>query len=59
VKTASTVLETSETDQKNLYLMNFGIGPIEYIYICVCVAHGQVLKNKTYIYIYGLKPLES
>jgi hypothetical protein len=25
--------------------------------IYICVTHGQVLKNKTYIY--GLKPLES
>jgi hypothetical protein len=38
---------------KNRHSTDFGVGPIEYIY----VAHGQVLKNKTYIY--GLKPLES
>jgi hypothetical protein len=32
VKTASTVLETSEA-AKNRYSMDFGIGPIEYIYV--------------------------
>jgi hypothetical protein len=29
--------------------MNFGVGPIEYIYVCVCayvcVVHGQVIKS--------------
>jgi hypothetical protein len=43
---------------KNWYSMDFGVGPIEYIYPWHM---DKFWKNKTYIYIhiYGLKPLES
>jgi hypothetical protein len=48
VKTASAVSETSETIRKLIF--NKFCCRANRIYICV--AHGQVLKNKTYIYIY-------
>jgi hypothetical protein len=47
VKTASAVLKTSETDQKIIF--NGFWCRANRIYICV--AHGQVLKNKKYIYM--------
>jgi hypothetical protein len=54
VKTALAVPKTLETIQKMIF--NGFWHPANRIYMCV--AHGQVLKNK-YIYIYGLKPFES
>jgi hypothetical protein len=53
VKPASTVPETLEVAQKMIF--NGFWHRANRIYICV--AHGQVLKNKKYIY--GLKPFES
>jgi hypothetical protein len=44
---------------KNRYSMDFGVGPIEYMYVCTCVCvwyMDKLLKTKN---IYGLNPLES
>jgi hypothetical protein len=63
VKTALAVLETLKIAQKLDIQSDFGVGPIEYIYIymcvcvrvCVCVVHGQVKKNKIYIWLEAIR----
>jgi hypothetical protein len=42
---------------KSQYPTDFGVGPIEYIYMCVCVGYMDKLRKTKNIY--GLKPLES
>jgi hypothetical protein len=43
---------------KTRYPTDFVIGPIEYIYVCVCVC-GIWTSYENQKNIYGLKPLES
>jgi hypothetical protein len=38
---------------KTRYPTDFGIGPIEFIYMCV--VHGHVKKNKIYIWLEAIR----
>jgi hypothetical protein len=49
---------------KTRYSMDFGVGPIEHICVCVCVfvclfvVHGQVMKIKKYIWLQAIRIIE-
>jgi hypothetical protein len=48
--------ENFRNHPKTRYSLDFDIGPIEYIY--VCVVHGQVKKIKTYIWLETISIIE-
>jgi hypothetical protein len=60
VKTASAVPKIQKSPKKCLktqYPMDFGVGPIECV--CVCVVHGQVIKKqKIYIWVEVIRIIE-